>query len=129
MGAAMTIELNHVLVVDDEPDTLAVIQMSFEVGGGAVVDTACDGREALAKAAQRAYDVILLDVVMPGLSGVEVLRALGSVRPETPVIMVTQHATPEAISEYLCNGAVGVIAKPFDVPTLYQRVMQLLDDH
>jgi diguanylate cyclase (GGDEF)-like protein/PAS domain S-box-containing protein len=88
------------------------------------VDTAADGVDALQHVSSRAYDLILLDVEMPGMSGLEVLTRLRTTRSQTelPVIMVTARAQSNDIVEALDLGANDYIAKPIDFPVALARI-------
>jgi diguanylate cyclase (GGDEF)-like protein/PAS domain S-box-containing protein len=111
------------LVVDDTEfnrDTLArrLVQKGFHV------DTAADGEEALARASSGKYDLVLLDVEMPGVSGLDVLKQLRLTRSRTelPVIMVTGRTESADIVEALSLGANDYVGKPIDFPVALARV-------
>ncbi len=118
----------HVLVVDDERltrehcrDTLA--QAGFEVR------LAADAGAALEMAEADPPTVILLDVVLPGISGIDALTHLGRVAPSTPVIMITAHATLHNAIEALKHGAYDYIPKPLEPDALIQAVKRAEDRH
>ncbi len=117
------IRQGSILVVDDTEfnrDTLArrLVQKGFQV------DTAADGEEALARAATGKYDLVLLDVEMPGVSGLDVLKQLRDTRSQTelPVIMVTGRMESADIVEALSLGANDYVAKPIDFPVALARI-------
>jgi CheY-like chemotaxis protein len=94
---------------------------------GFAVEPCSSGSEALAKAVAFAPDLVLLDVMMPGMDGPETLKALRQF-PElqkTPVVFMTAKVQPQEIQEYMALGAVGVIAKPFDPMTLTQQLQDV----
>jgi CheY-like chemotaxis protein len=110
-----------ILIVDDEPTGRQLLEDLLMPQGYDLV-FACNGAEALAKAAEAPPDLILLDVMMPEMDGFSVLRALRA-RPEgaaVPVVFLTAR-TPDG-DEYRKSGADGVIAKPFDPHGLVERV-------
>jgi two-component system, OmpR family, response regulator len=112
--------LARILNVEDDPFIQAVVRMAIEDVGGMIYEPASSGREGLEKARSFAPDLILLDVMMPGMTGVETLRALRA-DPQTasiPVIFMTAKVQPHEVSSYLQLGADGVIPKPFDPTTL-----------
>lgn len=116
----------QVLVVDDEPDTCANLADILQELGYRV-DVAFNGREALALARQRVYDLALLDLRMPGMDGLELFRRLRQFSAGTVAILVTAHATPETAGRALEAGAWEVLPKPVDMGRLLALVQQLLD--
>ena len=108
--------LNTILYVEDEADIRTVAKMALEAVGGFSVHACASGREALAVAAGAAADLLLLDVMMPGLDGPSTLKALREIpaTANTPVIFMTAKVQPAEIAEYRGLGALDVIAKPFD---------------
>ncbi|MEI6415330.1 MAG: response regulator [Pseudomonadota bacterium] len=116
--------LNRVLYVEDEPDIQAVAKIALEVVGGLTVKICSSGEEALREAEAFLPDMILLDVMMPGMDGPSTLRALRE-RPAlavTPVAFMTAKIQPPEVSHYLSLGALAVIPKPFDPMTLASQV-------
>lgn len=117
-----------VLIVDDEPAVCELCKQILE-GEGAVVETASTGPEALTLAAKRAYDLILLDVTMAEMNGIEVLTRLRQNQTRDDhlkVLMFSGHAAPEEMSEMLGHGADDFLTKPFSVAQLLARVQNLL---
>jgi two-component system, OmpR family, response regulator ResD len=102
----------HVLVVDDDPlvrDLLAAV-----LGDDAFdVRFAVDGKAALAAAAERAPDLVVLDVMMPGMDGYEVCRRLRETYPEMRILMLTARATDDAEEAAMAAGADAFLTKPF----------------
>jgi len=102
----------NVLVVDDDKD----VGFLFEklLGGPQKVTVAADGPEAVAKAQEKKYDLIFLDVRLPGdMDGVETLRQLCEIAPDAVVIMMSGHEVSDQIKEAFTEGAHDFIAKPF----------------
>ena len=117
-----------VLHVEDEPDIREVAAFALGLEPDLELTSAASGPEALRELERATPDVVLLDVMMPGMDGPTVLAALRD-RPETaavPVIFMTARARDGEIDRYLNLGAVGVITKPFDPMTLAQEVKSLL---
>jgi len=112
--------LRTVLLVDDEPDIRTIGAMSLRKVGKLEVSTASSGAEAVEAAAATLPDVILLDVMMPGMDGPETLRLLreNPVTERTPVVFMTAKVLRSEIDRWLSLGAIGVIRKPFDPLTL-----------
>jgi diguanylate cyclase (GGDEF)-like protein len=121
------LERSAVLIVDDDPINLQVLANALHLAGHAVT-AALSGREALAKAAEVSHDLVVLDVMMPGLSGYEVCRRLRETRPlfDLPILMLTARSRPEDIGAGLEAGANDYLAKPFDKVELLARVRTLL---
>lgn len=102
----------RILVVDDEPDTLGLIQLTLQTAGYEV-DTAANGTQAIDRATQDRYDLIVLDVMMPDLSGFEVLRRLqASSSGLPPVVFLTAKARPEDRQAGESLGATAYLIKP-----------------
>ena len=118
----------HALIVDDDDDIREIARMSLEVIGGWAVSEADCGSEAIARARALSPDVILLDVMMPGLDGVATLRIL-SHHPKTshiPVIFLTAKAKKGELRRLEAAGACGLIAKPFDPMRLAHEIEAIL---
>ena len=124
-------ELKRVLVVEDDPDIRAVVALSLSELGGLTVSVADSGPEALAAAASFAPDVVLLDVMMPGMDGLATLRELRA-RPATagiPVVFLTARVQPHETSHYLELGSIGVIPKPFEPTVLTDTLLAIWREH
>jgi two-component system response regulator (stage 0 sporulation protein F) len=113
--------LGRILVVDDEEPVRDVLCEYFESQGFGV-EAAPDGEAALAALGRRRPDLVLLDVRMPGIDGVEVLRRIRRADPEVPVIMVTANEDVALAKEMLKLGAFDYVAKPFDFSYLDRAV-------
>jgi CheY-like chemotaxis protein len=117
----MSGNLGRILAVDDEVSVLEVLSEYFG-GQGYRVETAGDGPTALARLQQARPDIVLLDVRMPGMDGVEVLKRIRSADPSLPIIMVTANEDVDLARETLKLGAFDYVAKPFDFSYLEQAV-------
>ena len=113
----------HVLVVDDELVVRDSIKEWLE-DEGFRVDMAESGAEALDKLARQDFSMMLLDVKMPGMDGVEVFRHAKEMRPDLPVAMMTAYATVENAVEAMKLGAIDYLMKPFDIEALVSMVVQ-----
>ena len=100
-----------VLIVDDYEPFLQVLRLILPSGRFQVVAQACDGLEALKKAELLQPDLILLDIGLPRLNGIEVAKTLKSIAPHTAVLMLSQDASPEVVEEALNAGALGYVHK------------------
>jgi len=114
-----------ILVVDDEKNirlTLVEALSSLQTE----IDTAINGEEALAKLKEKDFSLILLDLKMPGMDGMEVLRKLRKIRPDIKVIIITAYGTIDSAVEAMKLGAVDFIQKPFvpkEIRALASRVI------
>ncbi len=112
-----------ILIVDDNEGLSRT--MSFVLRRrGFETATARDGREAVTRALAEKFDVILMDIRMPELNGVEAYRQIKKSRPDATVLMMTAYALDELIEQALAEGARGVVQKPLDM----DQVLLLLDD-
>jgi two-component system response regulator PilR (NtrC family) len=114
-----------ILVVDDESTTQDTLGLFLETEGYRVA-IAGSGEEALTRIEQQAFDVIVADVVMPGVSGLEVLERSRALNPGAAVILMTGHATVEMAIEALRKGACDYLQKPFVLHDLARCVQRLL---
>lgn len=110
-----------VLVVDDEEQFLDMFSKRLE-GRGLKVDTAKSGEEAIKHAKERDFDAIVLDLVMPGIGGIETLKRLREENPDLQIIILTGHATVEKGVEAIKAGAVDFMEKPVDINKLMEKI-------
>jgi DNA-binding response OmpR family regulator len=115
----------RVLVVEDERKVASFIARALRENAYAV-DIAETGEKALEMAAKAPYDVILLDVRLPGLSGIEVCRELRASGVEAPILMLTARSLVEQRVEGLDAGADDYLVKPFALAELHARVRALI---
>jgi DNA-binding NarL/FixJ family response regulator len=105
-------EMQRVLVVDDfEPFRQFVCSHLQDAPNFAVIDQAADGFEAVRKAEQHQPDVILLDVGLPGLNGVEAGRRISHVAPRSKILYLSQNSDPDIVHSAISNGARGYVFK------------------
>ncbi len=111
----------RILLVDDEQRIVNFVRRGLEAEG-LIVDVALDGKEGLQLAIEHAYDLVILDLVMPGPGGLEVLRRLVKSRPSQPVMILS--ALNDTTSKVSCleHGAEDYVAKPFSLDELLARV-------
>jgi CheY-like chemotaxis protein len=119
--------LRTVLYVDDDPDIREIVQIALGLTRKLTVHTAPSGEQALTLARALRPDLVLLDVMMPGLDGPETLRRMRGdpVTAPIPVIFMTAKAMPKEVALLQEMGAAGVIAKPFDPLELGTQVASL----
>jgi two-component system OmpR family response regulator len=114
----------RVLAVEDEPDLLGSLMKALREDGYAV-DGAPDGEEGLYKAESYDYDAVVLDIMLPGIDGWEVLRRLRKTR-KTPVLMLTARDAIRDRVRGLDSGADDYLVKPFELPELLARLRALI---
>jgi DNA-binding response OmpR family regulator len=121
------IKPTRILVADDDPSILRLLQLNFELEGYEV-HTASDGEEALAKARASSPDIVVLDVMMPGMDGWEVCRRMkeDETMREVPVILLTALGQESERRRGLAVGASEYVMKPFDPDQLVQMVKRTL---
>ena len=119
--------MKKVLVIDDAELILELIKLHMEKSNY-LVDV-CDDSEIALKMLEKAhYDLILLDIEMPGKNGVEILRMIKSQESirRTPVIMLTAKDDPASINECMASGATDYILKPFNILSAMKRIEDVL---
>ncbi len=101
------------LIVDDEPDMLRLLSMIIKANTPYEFVTTNNPTEALELARKGGFDVLLTDLKMPGLDGIELLNAVRSFDEEIPIIIITAYATAESAAEAMDKNAFDFITKPF----------------
>jgi diguanylate cyclase (GGDEF)-like protein len=104
---------NNVLVVDDE-DSIRLVLSGILDEEGFVATPAASGEEALDLFKQDPFELVIADIVMPGISGIELLKEIKKIRPETEVIIITSHASLETAINAVTAGAFDYLIKPFE---------------
>jgi CheY-like chemotaxis protein len=120
-------KLQRILCAEDEPIIQAILRAALERLGGFTVKICGSGEEALAAAAEFAPDLVLLDVMMPGMDGRMTLAALRRLPAleNIPIAFITTIGGSREIDDFLELGAVGVIIKPFEPKQLAETVRQI----
>ncbi|MFH1764308.1 MAG: response regulator [Gemmatimonadota bacterium] len=109
----------RVLIVDDEEELVSALAERLNLRGFAARGVTT-GAEALSVLEGREFDVVLLDVKMPGLGGIEVIRRIKGLRPELEVILLTGHGSVKSIEEGMALGAFDYLMKPVKIDSLVQ---------
>jgi CheY-like chemotaxis protein len=124
MSPAQGRVLDRILYVEDDSDIQAVATLALQAVGGFQLRVCSSGREAIEAAPDFSPDLILLDVMMPGMDGPATLKALRTLpgTAQTPVVFMTAKVQPSEVAQYKEMGALDVIAKPFDPMTLADAV-------
>jgi CheY-like chemotaxis protein len=119
--------LNRILLVEDDPDIQTVTSLALGSFGGFDVRVCGSAQEAVASAAQFRPDLILLDVMMPGMDGLDALLALRRI-PATatvPVVFLTARVQPHEVQRYRELGSLAVIPKPFEPTALAAMIREI----
>jgi len=117
-----------ILFIDDEPDQIMMISLRLKKNGYAVI-SAMDGEQGLKKVAGEKPDLILLDVLMPGIDGLEVCRRLRK-DPATkhiPIVATTAAGADDIELQCITAGADDCVRKPYDSPDLLMKIRKLLE--
>jgi len=115
----------RILVVDDEPGMRKTIAIMLRRESYQVTETG-SGANAVGRIKEEAYDLVITDLMMEPLNGLDLLALVRQYRPECPVIVVSAFGTPEARSEALRRGAADFLDKPVQPPDLLRRVREIL---
>ena len=118
----MTHELKRILVVEDEPELLEVAELTLADIGGYEVAACLTGQEALVRAACFRPDLLVLDVMMPGTDGLELLALLRRAGVSAPVVFLTAKVQPSEVKRYRDAGALDVIPKPYEPEELCEAL-------
>ncbi len=119
--------LKLILLIEDEPDIQEIVRSALELVGGYDVIGAYDGKSGYEMATKESPDLILLDMMMPGLNGIETFGLLQS-NPDTktiPVIFMTAKVQQHEIDSYLALGSVALIPKPFDPMSISAQIAEI----
>ncbi len=117
---------NTILVVDDEPGMREFLEIMLQKDGYNV-ETAADGPEAIDKIEEKLFDLAIVDIQMPVLNGIEVLKKFNEKSPDTTVIMITAYASHETAIEAMKLGAYDYITKPFKIDEIKLVIKKALE--
>ena len=123
--------LNRILLVEDDPDIQTVTSLALGTFGGFDVHICGSAHDAVQAAAGFRPDLILLDVMMPGMDGIEALSALRRDPDvgQVPVVFLTARVQPQEVERYRSLGSLAVIAKPFEPSELAARIRDIWEKH
>ena len=116
-----TQERADVLIVDDNVSLARATALVLQRKGYAV-SAAWNGLEAIERAKEKSFDLILMDIKMPLIDGVETYRRIKKIRPQAAVMMMTGYAVEDLVQQALQEGACGIIYKPLDIEKLVARI-------
>ena len=115
----------RILIVDDDPGMVETLADILELEGFHVV-TVQDGRRALDVIQDQAFQLIVMDLKMPGISGLDAFREIIQIDPDARIVFMTAYYQEEAVRAAISEGAVGVLKKPLDIPKLLDVIHGLL---
>ena len=115
----------RILLVDDDPYILSLLDLSVK-GFGYACDTAADGELAVEKLKQAPFTIVITDMTMPGLDGMELLRHIKSEYPQIEVIVITGYTERYTYTDVIRAGASDFIAKPFNVDELEAKISRVI---
>ena len=123
-------EIKKILHVEDDPSLQRLVRIALEQIGGYAVQTAADGEQGLALAAETTPDLVLLDLNLPGINGVETLRGMRAIAAlrEVPVVFLTAHTDSELLSELSALRVSEVVIKPFRPRSLVETIDRVMGD-
>jgi DNA-binding response OmpR family regulator len=110
-----------VLLVDDEEEFVSTLAERLEIRGF-VAEVATSGDMALSVVKDKNFDIVVLDLMMPGLGGIEVMERIKSMHPDMPVILLTGHGSAKEGMEGLEMGAFDYLMKPLDIDELILKI-------
>ena len=111
----------RILLVDDEEDFVKILSERLTLRGFQIA-TAFTGEQALEKIKEYNYDVVILDIAMPGMDGLEALKKIKDIKPLTEVIMLTGHGTCEIAIEGMKRGSFDFLLKPVKTDELVEKI-------
>lgn len=119
--------MKKILIVDDDAELRAKLSEILKEAGY-LTDEAASGKEALKRADSNEFDIALLDLMMPGMNGIDTLSEIRKISPKTKVIMITAFATIENAVDAIKKGAYDYISKPFKIEELLFTVRRALEE-
>lgn len=127
----MTARQLRIMYVEDEEDIREIARISLETVGGFSVDLCGSGPAAIERAPKFRPDIIIIDMMMPGMDGIETMQALKKLRQldDIPMVFMTAKIQQSEIDYYLAAGASAVVPKPFDPMTLPGRILAIWRQH
>ncbi|MBE0599247.1 MAG: sigma-54-dependent Fis family transcriptional regulator [Desulfuromonadales bacterium] len=119
-------EKRQILIIDDDAVIREGLRRILEANGY-VAETFSNGSLAIGKLREKSFDLVITDLKMPVMSGIEVLKVIKTLQPEIPIIMITGYSTVDTAVEAMKSGAMDYIAKPFTPDDILQKINTALD--
>ena len=127
-GEAVTGTEKQILIVDDYPPTRQLIRDALNQAGYHAISEAENGQDALGQFQQYHFDLVISDVMMPAMGGMELLHRLREINPDTAIIIITAHPAVELAVSAMKKGAVDFLKKPFNIDEFLFKVHLHLDE-
>ncbi len=118
----------RVLIVDDEEELIETLVERLDIRDIAAVGVH-SGRKAIETLESETFDVVILDVKLPGENGVEIMKNIKKIKPNLPVILLTGHMSKEVSDEGLKAGAIDYIIKPINIDKLIEKMKEAISLH
>ena len=119
--------VERILVIDDEVDMLMLLRMIIEENTGYQVETTNSPTEGIKLLMEENFDLVITDLKMPGMDGIELFDEFKEHKPEIPVIMITAYGSPETADEAMKKGVADFITKPFRKDTILFTIERVLE--
>ncbi|MFH1349334.1 MAG: response regulator [Pseudomonadota bacterium] len=117
----------RILVIDDEVDMLMLLRMIIEDNTDHEVETTNSPSEGIKLLKEREFHLVITDLKMPGMDGIELFDEFQELKPEVPVIIITAYGSPEAANSALQKGVADFIAKPFRKDSILFTIKRVLE--
>ncbi|HEX4942845.1 MAG TPA: response regulator [Usitatibacteraceae bacterium] len=123
------VPFQRILHVDDQPDIRGIVKLALGKIGGFSVCSCSSGQEALAAATEFDPELLLIDMSMPGMDGMDLLLRMREAGIHVPAIFFTARINPAELERYRAAGAIGTVSKPFDPLKLGRQITQIWVEH
>jgi len=120
-------DIPKILIVDDEEEAKSDLRRILRRKLKCDIQEAGNGREALEILKKQSFDIILLDVKMPGISGVDVLKSVKKTHPQTDILIISAYDSPQIASQVFKDGAADYVIKPFRAEVMRSKINALLE--
>jgi len=117
----------RILVIDDEPDMLMLLRMMIEENTDHEVETTNNPSEGIKLFSEKDYDLVITDLKMPGLDGIELFDEFQEIKPDIPMVMITAYGSIETADEAMKKGIADFITKPFRKDTILFTINRVLE--
>ena len=114
-----------ILIVDDEPSVGDGLRLILESKGYEAV-LVVNGLEGIKQARTRRFEFIIVDLLLPDITGLQVIQAIHEHQPEIPIVLISGHGSPQAFAEARRLGAIGTLAKPFETAKILTLITRAL---
>lgn len=119
--------MNTILIIDDDKNLLKSFEKML-MGEGYEVMTATSGEEGLSAVRESVPDLVISDLRLPGINGIEAFVAIREIEPGIPAIIMTAYSTPASAAEAIALGAFGYVLKPFDIQEMLDLIKSALGE-